>query len=135
MAKVFLVQGVSGNALEEGLISEGKYLKFFSGGRYLGENPIPYSPDMLREVDILSILNVNNTLELAYVLNNTFKKSVIRLDINTIIKGISKLKEGNLFVGRREDVVDGLKYTQYIYAYKKGIVTEGSLLEVLNVKG
>mgnify|MGYP000940904096 CR=1 FL=1 len=135
MTKVFLVNGVNGNVLETGVINNGKYLKFTYNGNYIGEYPVPFNADYIREIDMVSILNVDNNIEVAYVLNNKFHKLRVFTDINKLIKGISSLTNGNLFVGRREEQISGIEYIQYLYGYKRGSINEKTLLEVLKVNG
>lgn len=135
MTKVFLINGVSGNILENGVTNNGKYLRFGSNGKYIGEYPIPFNPDSIREIDMISILNVENNIELAYVLNNQFYKVRLSTEINKLIKGISSISKGNLFVGRREENKNGVGYIQYLYGYKKGSIKETNLLEVLRGNG
>ncbi len=135
MTKVFLINGVNGNTLEGGVINNGKYLKFGYGGKYMGEFPVPFNPDTVTEIDMVSILNVDNNIEVAYVIGNQFFKSRITTPITEIIKGISSLSRGNIFVGRRENKIEGIGYIQYLYGYKKGSFKEAQLLEVLGIYG
>lgn len=132
--KAFLIDGIDGNILAQGLVNEGEVLKFGSGGRYLGKFPISFNMGRTREIDLVSIINVENQLELAYIINNEFKKCPIYADINDLIRWVNAI-DNMVFIGRRVDVEKGTEYNQYLYGFKKDTLRERQLLEVLRVNG
>ena len=135
MAKVFLINGVNGNVLENGVVNEGKFLKFGYNNNYIGVFDVPFKPDLIREIDIISILNVENKIEIGYVIDNKFDKFYTSIKINNLIKGMSNITKGNIFVGRVEEKTKGIAYTQYLYGYKKGFLTDLKLMEAMKANG
>ena len=66
---MYLLNGVDGQSLTQGIYSKNmgnRMLRFGIGGKYLGETPLSYTHSRLREIDFVSILNVDNQLEVAY---------------------------------------------------------------------
>lgn len=132
--KAFLIDGIDGNILAQGLLNEGEILKFGAGGKYLGRFPISFNMGTTREIDLVSIVNVDNQLELGYIINNEFKKCPIYTDINDLIRWVNII-DNMVFIGRKVDVESGVEYNQYLYGFKKGSLKENKLLEVLRVNG
>ena len=130
--KAFLINGIDGNILAQGVTNEGVMLKFGVGGKYLGKFPIPFNNSNIREIDVVSILNVENQLELGYVINNEFRKYSLYADLEEILQWVNYI-DNMVFVGRRTDSEGGIVYNQYIYGFKKGCLNEKRLLEVLRV--
>ena len=87
---VYLLNGIDGNSLTQGVFSNNKMLKFGIGGKYLGEFPLSYSYSRLREIDFVSIINVKNQMEVAYVIDKEFKKYPIYTDVYEIINWLNK---------------------------------------------
>ena len=132
--KAFLIDGIDGNILAQGLLNEGSILKFGAGGKYLGRFPISFNMGTTREIDLVSIANVDNQLELGYIINNEFKKCPIYADLNDLIRWVNFI-DNMVFIGRKVDVESGVEYNQYLYGFKKGTLKENKLLEVLRVNG
>lgn len=134
LTKVFLIDGLDGNILAQGLLNEGEILKFGSGGRYIGKFPMTFYMGRTREIDVVSIVNVENELELAYIIDGVFKKCPIYADINDLIRWVNVI-DNMVFIGRRVDTEGGIEYNQYLYGFKKGTLKEKQLLGVLKVNG
>lgn len=88
----------------------------------------------LLEIDIISVLNTSNTYEIAMVLNNKYYKMSVAKDI----KGLNLL--GNIHEAinkhiiamfRRKGILDNVEYVQYLYAIRKGRVTEEEIKQLI----
>ena len=71
---VHLLNGVDGNSLTQGIYAHNKMLKFGLGGKYLGEGPLSYNHTRLREIELISIINVDNDIEVACNISKEFQK-------------------------------------------------------------
>ena len=137
---VYLLNGLEGNSLLNGVYSnvDNLMLKFGSGGTFRGEAPLSYKYARLREIDMISILNVNNQLEVAYVINQQFKKFPIYADIYELITWC-RLRPSLIFIGRRSDTFSdyqgSVEYTQYLFGFTKGAIKEDAVKEGLHVNG
>ena len=135
---VYLLNGIDGNSLTQGVFSNNKMLKFGIGGKYLGEFPLSYSYSRLREIDFVSIINVKNQMEVAYVIDKEFKKYPIYTDVYEIINWLNK-QPSLVFVGKRNEVysdkIGDVEYSQYFFGFTKGKLDENQLQEVMGVNG
>ncbi len=117
------MNGVNGISLNTGIYVFGKLMLFGVGGKCMGEVPMTYFNNRIREIDLISILNVENILEVAYILNEEMKQSDVTSNIYDILEWCTN--NNNLaFVGRRELCIDGVEGTQYIYGFEKGMLFE-----------
>ena len=69
---MYLLNGVDGQSLTQGIYSKNmgnRMLRFGIGGKYLGEGAISYNHTRLREIELVSVLNVGNDLEVACNIN------------------------------------------------------------------
>ncbi len=137
-AVVYLLNGVDGNSLTQGLAYSGRLLKFGIGGKFIGETPMSYNFSRQREVDLVSIINVENELEVAYIKNNVFKKFTVYADVFDIIKWCN-IHPNLIFVGKRDcvysDYKGNIEYSQYFFGFKAGSLNEEKLQEVMKVNG
>lgn len=135
---VYLLNGIDGNSLTQGVFSNNKMLKFGIGGKYLGESPLTYSYSRLREIDLVSLINVENQLEVGYNINKEFKKYPVYADIFELIKWCNT-HPSLVFVGRRNEVYSDnqgkVEYSQYFFGFTKGMLAESKLQEVMRVNG
>ena len=135
---VYLLNGIDGNSLTQGVFSNNKMLKFGIGGKYLGEFSLSYSYSRLREIDFVSIINVKNQMEVAYVIDKEFKKYPIYTDVYEIINWLNK-QPSLVFVGKRNEVysdkIGDVEYSQYFFGFTKGKLDENQLQEVMRVNG
>lgn len=125
--KVLLLGGLDGNILTSGVVNEGSMMKFGIGGKYLGKFPVPFDFQTNREIDLISILNVDNQLELGYVINNEFNKMPLFVDMQELIKWLNK-QNNMLFAGSITNNVDSINYNQYLYGFEKNTFTIERLL-------
>lgn len=137
---IYLLNGVDGNSLLQGIYSnlDNKMLRFGIGGKFVGESPLSYNYSRLREVDFVSILNVENTMEVAYIINKEFKKFPVYADMFELIKWCNT-QPSLIFVGRRDGVISdtqgNVNYIQYMFGFTKGILKEMELQGVMRVNG
>ncbi len=140
-SNVFLLNGVDGNSLAQGIYCKSlgnRMLKFGVGGKYLGEFPLSYNHSRLREIDLVSIINVDNQFELAYMLNGEFKKFSVYADIYEIVKWCN-IHPNLIFIGKRDenfkDNQGAVAYMQYFFGFTAGKLNEWQLQEVMRVNG
>ena len=138
---MYLLNGVDGQSLTQGIYSKNmgnRMLRFGIGGKYLGETPLSYTHSRLREIDFVSILNVDNQLEVAYVINKEFKKFPVYADVFEIIRWCNT-HPNLIFVGKRneeyQDSQGVVPYAQYMFGFTKGMLNEKQLQEVMRVNG
>lgn len=135
---VHLLNGIDGNSLTQGIYTNNKMLTFGVGGKYLGEGPLSYNHSRLREIDLVSLINVDNQLEVAYNINKEFKKFDVYADIFDIVKWCNTHPD-LIFIGRRNEVYKDTKgsidYVQYFFGFTKGTISEKQLQEVMKVNG
>lgn len=135
---VYLLNGIDGNSLTQGVFSNNKMLKFGIGGKYLGEGPLTYSYSRLREIDLVSLINVENQLEVGYNINKDFKKYPAYADIFELIKWCNT-HPSLVFVGRRNEIYSDnqgkIEYSQYFFGFTKGMLIESKLQEVMRING
>lgn len=138
---MYLLNGVDGQSLTQGIYSKNignRMLRFGVGGKYLGESGLSYNHSRLREIDFVSILNVDNQLEVAYIINKEFKKFPVYADVFEIIKWCNT-HPNLIFVGKRnlkyEDNQGVVPYSQYMFGFTKGLLDEKTLQEVMKVNG
>ena len=138
---VYLLNGVDGNSLAQGIYCKtlaNRMLKFGVGGKYLGEYPLSYNHSRLREIDLVSIINVNNEFELAYIINGEFKKFPIYADIYEIVKWCN-IHPNLIFIGKRDETFKDnqgeLDYMQYFFGFTAGKLNEMQLQGVMRVNG
>lgn len=131
MGKIYLTS-INGDLFSQCLIGDGKMLKFALGGKFLGEFFIDYNIGTLQEVDIVSILVVEGTVEVAYNMKGTFNKCVPTKDIPDIINFFNQM-QGIVFTGRRQGQLDGVTFSQYFYAFRVNTLHESTLRGGLGV--
>ena len=138
---MYLLNGVDGQSLTQGIYSKNmgnRMLRFGIGGKYLGETPLSYTQSRVREIDFVSILNVDNQLEVAYVINKEFKKFPVYADVFEIIRWCNT-HPNLVFVGKRneeyQDSQGVVPYAQYMFGFTKGMLNEKQLQEVMRVNG
>ena len=138
---MYLLNGVDGQSLTQGIYSKNmgnRMLRFGIGGKYLGETPLSYNHSRLREIDFVSILNVDNQLEVAYVINKEFKKFPVYADVFEIIRWCNT-HPNLIFVGKRneeyQDAQGTVPYAQYMFGFTKGMLNEKQLQEAMKVNG
>ena len=138
---MYLLNGVDGQSLTQGIYSKNmgnRMLKFGIGGKFLGESPLSYNHSRLREIDFVSILNVDNQLEVAYVINKEFKKFTVYADVFEVIRWCNT-HPSLIFVGKRsEEYRDSqgvVPYSQYMFGFTKGMLNEMQLQGVMRVNG
>lgn len=131
MGKTYLTS-INGDLFSQCLIGDGKMLKFALGGKFLGEFSIDYNIGTLQEVDIVSILVVEGTVEVAYNMKGAFNKCVPTKDIPDIINFFNQM-QGIVFTGRRQGQLDGVTFSQYFYAFRVNTLHESTLRGGLGV--
>lgn len=135
---VYLLNGVDGNSLTQGIAYNGRLLKFGIGGKYLGESGMSYNFSRQRELDLVSIINVGNELEVAYIINREFKKFAVYSDVFEIIKWCNT-NPNLIFIGKRDcqykDSIGAVPYSQYFFGFKPETLSEQQLQEVMRVNG
>lgn len=138
---MYLFNGVDGNSLAQGIYCKSlgsRMLKFGIGGKYLGEFPLSYNHSRRREIDFVSIINVDNQLEIAYIIGSEFKKFPIYADVFEIIRWCN-MHPNLIFVGKRSEVFNDNKgsvpYNQYFFGFTAGTLNEKQLQEVMRVNG
>ncbi len=136
----YLLNGVEGNSLKLGIYSnmDNEMLSFGAGGKYLGAGPLAYKYTRLREIDLVSLINVENEMEVAYIMNKTFQKYPVNGDIFEIVKWCNTHPD-LIFVGRRDlsylDNKGSVPYIQYFFGFNKGKMNERRLWEVMGING
>jgi hypothetical protein len=106
-----------------GLIGDAKMLKFNLSGICLGEFDVYLGNNVTyQEVDIISILQVGQEIELGYNIDQQFYKKTPKGSIGDIAAIINTLT-GVIMVGLRDGVYGGTQYRQYIYVLIKGSVS------------
>jgi hypothetical protein len=104
----------------KGLINDGKMLKFHFNGTCLGEFPLSFSKVSLQEVDIVSLLVLDNgEVEVGYNIAEIFSKKPAIRSLSDIINLINAAN-GLVFAGKREEKD---AYVQYIYAFMRGVLS------------
>lgn len=135
---VYLLNGVDGNSLTQGIVYNGRVLKFGIGGKYLGESGMCYRFSRQRELDLVSLINVGNELEVAYIINREFKKFPVYSDIFDIIKWCNT-HPNLIFIGKRDcqykDSEGSVPYSQYLFGFTANMLKEQQLQEVMRVNG
>ena len=138
MGIVYMLNGVDGNSLVQGIYTDEKMLCFGIGGRFIEERGISYRYSRLREIDLVSIINVQNQMEVAYSINKGFQKYPVYADIFEIIRWCNT-HPNLVFVGKREntykDNMGSVEYSQYLFGFTKGKLNEKELQEVMRVNG
>lgn len=131
---VHLLNGVDGNTLTQGIYAHNKMLKFGIGGKYLGEGPISYNHTRLREIDLISIVNVDNDIEVACNIGKEFCKFNVYADYFEIIKWCNT--HPHLIVnGHRSGTLKGIKFNQYFFGFTKDTISINKIQEVFKVNG
>lgn len=88
----------------------------------------------LLEIDIISVLNTSNTYEIAMVLNNQYYKISVTKDV----KGLELLgrihgtiNKHIIAMFRRKGTLENVEYVQYLYAIRKGRITEEQVKQLI----
>lgn len=137
---VYLLNGVDGNSLVSGVYDGNtkKMLTFGVGGKYINETVLSYRYSRLREIDLVSLINVNNNMEVAYIHKQEFKKYPVYADMLNVIKWFNTHPQ-IIFFGRRDcvfrDASGEVPYLQYLFGFNKGTINETELQGVLKVNG
>lgn len=137
---VYLLNGVDGNSLKLGIYSniDNEMLCFGAGGKFVGAGPISYKHTRLREIDLVSLINVDNEMEVAYIVNRQFQKFPVDGDIFEIVKWCNTHPD-LIFVGRKDDVYKdkqgSIPYIQYFFGFTKGKMNESLLKKVMGING
>ena len=137
---VYLLNGVDGNSLVSGVYDGNtkKMLTFGVGGKYINETVLSYRYSRLREIDLVSLINVNNNMEVAYIHKQEFKKFPVYADMFKVIKWFNTNPK-IIFFGRRDcvlrDATGEVPYLQYLFGFNKGTINEAELQGVLEVNG
>lgn len=110
------------------LLGMGKALRFAFNGRFMREEPLSFEYGSMEEVDLLSILvyNGGKNIELGINFGGVFTKRETSKTVGDLAMILGTLPN-NVFTGVRQGDLDGVKYTQYFYAYKKGSVNPNSI--------
>lgn len=133
MAKVLFADRYRGNSMEKALIGDDKMLVFSMLSGFKGEFPIDYNLPYVREVDIVSILYSNGEIEIAHLIDGVLTIHPIDIDIREATQAMRKFTSADMpFSSTRRGSVEGIPYTQYIYVFDKGKLTENRLLGVLS---
>lgn len=119
-SKVFLIS-VPNEVGVQGLIGDGKLLKFGYNGVCLGEYPLIFDAT-LQEVDIISLLQVGTDVEVGYNIGRKFFKKPAKKSISEIASIVNN-HSSVVFLGRRDGAIDGAKFSQYIYVFRYGVLT------------
>ncbi len=131
---VHLLNGVDGNSLTQGIYAHNKMLKFGLGGKYLGEGPLSYNHTRLREIELISIINVDNDIEVACNISKEFQKFNVYADYFDIIKWCNT--HPHLVVsGHRSGTLKGIKFSQYFFGFTKDTISISKIQEVFKVNG
>ena len=134
----YLLNGVDGNSLKLGIYSnmDNEMLIFGAGGKFLGSSSLSYKHTRLREIDLVSLINVGNEMEVAYIMNKEFRKYPVNGDIFEIVNWCNT-HPNLIFVGRRDCVLTDAKgqvpYIQYFFGFTKGKMDEKRLWEVMAI--
>lgn len=120
MGKVFLADIPTEYGVK-GLIADGHMLKFHFNGTCLGDFPISYGVTTMQEVDIVSVLNVEGKIELAFNISHEFSKTETSKPMSELTNKLGSIN-GLVFVGMKMESIDNVKYVQYIYAFLKGTI-------------
>ena len=131
---VHLLNGVDVNSLTQGIYAHNKMLKFGLGGKYLGEGPLSYNHTRLREIELISIINVDNDIEVACNISKEFQKFNVYADYFDIIKWCNT--HPHLVVsGHRSGTLKGIKFSQYFFGFTKDTISISKIQEVFKVNG
>ena len=131
---VHLLNGVDGNSLTQGIYAHNKMLKFGLGGKYLGDGPLSYNHTRLREIELISIINVDNDIEVACNISKEFQKFNVYADYFDIIKWCNT--HPHLVVsGHRSGTLKGIKFSQYFFGFTKDTISISKIQEVFKVNG
>lgn len=110
-----------------GLMGEGRHFKYTLNGKPIGESPIDFNCMSKEEVDIISVLVTNgNYIEIAFNVNEVFSKRVYTGNLSDLVRQINALN-GLAFLGSQSGRVGEDICNQYLYAFKKGYITEKSI--------
>lgn len=120
LGKVYLTS-ISTEPLVRVLVGEGQMLKFDLTGRCLGRFPVSFNLGTLQEVDVVSLLLQGSNLEVASNLDAEFVKFRPSKSLAEIVSFLNALS-GLIFVGRRDDMVEQTKFSQYLYIFMRGTV-------------
>ena len=108
--------------------------KFGLGGKYLGEGPLSYNHTRLREIELISIINVDNDIEVACNISKEFQKFNVYADYFDIIKWCNT--HPHLVVsGHRSGTLKGIKFSQYFFGFTKDTISISKIQEVFKVNG
>lgn len=136
--EVYLLNGVDGNSLAQGVFCKNKMLKFGIGGKFVGEFPLSYTYSRMREIDFVSLINVDNQMEVAYIMRGEFKKFPVYAEIYDLIKWCNT-HPSLIFVGKRNETYQDkqgyVDYSQYFFGFTKNKLDERQLLDVMKVNG
>lgn len=110
-----------------GLMGEGRLFKFNLNGKPIGEAPLDFNCMSKEEVDVISILVTNgNYIETAFNVREVFSKRVYNGSLADLVRQLNAL-DGLAFMGNQSGKVGDDICNQYIYAFKKGYITENSI--------
>lgn len=121
MPEVYLRTRVDGMHVNM-LVSEGRAITFSLRGIYEGEKPFDFSRGELIPVDVLSVLQVGTTYELAMVRQKGFYKKQLNGNVASVLSAVGAISN-MVFAGTRTGEVDGVKFTQYVYVFREGKLT------------
>lgn len=139
-AIVHLLNGVDNNSLKVGIYSniDNKMLTFGTGGKFISAGPISYKYSRIREIDLVSIINVGNEMEVAFVIDKQFSKYPVNGDINEIVKWFNT-HPNLIFVGRKDDNYSdnqgSIGYIQYFFGFTKGVLSVSQMRGIFGING
>lgn len=130
MSKVFYVDRYKGSILSKALFADDTLLEFALGGKFVRQGPIDYSVQAMSEVDIVSVLKSGGGAEIATSVNGVLTTCVVDINLMQVVNTLRGVN-GLVFIGTRQDSVDGIPFTQYIFAYNKNIISHARVMEVI----
>lgn len=123
MGRVYLGVCIDGDPYKQGIMAQGRML-VFSMGSYIGELPTSYNIGSIQEVDILSILDEGEYIELAAHIGGVFTKYELKLSQEVFFeKTLSIMKKGYTYRGERFINLSGVVARQTFVVFPQGVLT------------
>ena len=108
---------VSSNSFNRFFVSDGKAIVFGPNGEYKGEVPTLVPDATFSMVDMISILQTPESVEIGYSINGEFNKRVTRLSAIDLMSIFSVSPYSPKFLGTRELNIQGVPLMQHFLMY------------------
>ncbi len=105
------------------LISESRMLVFSLKGEFQRELDYDFGRGAMIPVDVLSVLQVGTNYELALNLKGVFYRTDLTGRVGEVLSAVGRIT-GMRFAGVRKGVVADVSYTQYMYVFSEGLLSE-----------